>query len=377
MRDGVAVSLAHTVDKAQAPDNPRPLGQQMTLDTAGHAMDLYTIWYHGSVITHIDSLCHYSFEGKIYNGFDRSKIADGPGCPKNGVEQQKDGIMTRGILVDLPRMRNVPYLEPGTPVYRRRISKRGRSSPTSRSAAATRCSCAPAAGRSAREKGPWNVARDAAGFHASVMPWLKQRDVALLGNDAVNDVQPSAVEGNAAPDSPARDRRAGTAAGGRDGSGSRGRGRGAAQALGVPADRGAGAGAGRHRVSAESDRDVLITQNHEGNSLLKHANSPFRSNGANAGAVPAPQQASRPSARDASDGGRYSVGDGDRPGSPCVTTLGFGLLARPRSYPRWRMSSARRRRGTAPSRGARAATSLLRGRTDGCGLSGDRGCDGF
>jgi hypothetical protein len=31
------------------------------------------------------------------------------------------------------------------------------------------------------------------------MPWLKQRDVALLGNDAVNDVQPSGVPGNARP----------------------------------------------------------------------------------------------------------------------------------------------------------------------------------
>src|SRR5690242_21808780 len=48
VKEGVAVSLAHTIDKNQAPDNPRPLGQQMTLDTGGHAMDLYTIWYHGS-----------------------------------------------------------------------------------------------------------------------------------------------------------------------------------------------------------------------------------------------------------------------------------------------------------------------------------------
>src|SRR5512147_537002 len=101
VKEGTAVSLAHTVDKAQAPDSPRPLGQQMTLDAGGHAMDLYTIWYHGSVITHIDSLCHYSYENKLYNGFDRSKIADGPGCPENGVEHQKDGIITRGILVDL------------------------------------------------------------------------------------------------------------------------------------------------------------------------------------------------------------------------------------------------------------------------------------
>src|SRR6478672_11212306 len=116
VKDGVSVSLAHTIEKEQAADNPRPLGQQMTLDSGGHAMDLYTIWYHGSVITHIDSLCHYSFQGKIYNGFDPANIKEGPGCPQNGVENQKDGIMTPGILVDLPLLKKVPYLAEGTPV---------------------------------------------------------------------------------------------------------------------------------------------------------------------------------------------------------------------------------------------------------------------
>lgn len=198
VREGTAVSLAHTVDKAAAPDSPRPLGQQMTLDAAGHAMDLFTIWYHGSVITHIDSLCHYSHENKIYNGFDRAKIAEGVGCPDNGVENQKDGIMTRGILVDLPLLKKLPYLAEGTPVtvadleaWEKFVGVKIRAG----DAVFLRT------GRWAQraEKGPWNVARSSAGFHASVMPWLKQRDVALLGNDAVNDVQPSGVAGNARP----------------------------------------------------------------------------------------------------------------------------------------------------------------------------------
>jgi kynurenine formamidase len=198
VRDGISVSLAHTIDKAPAPDSPRPLGQQMTLDAGGHAMDLYTIWYHGSVITHIDSLCHYSFENKLYNGFDRSKIADGPGCPENGVENQKDGIMTRGILVDLPLLKGVPYLEPGTAVYPADLEaweKFANIKIGSGDAVFLRT------GRWAQraQKGPWNVAREAAGWHAAVMPWLKRRDVALLGNDAVNDVQPSGVEGNGRP----------------------------------------------------------------------------------------------------------------------------------------------------------------------------------
>jgi kynurenine formamidase len=198
VKDGVAVSLAHTIEKDQAVDNPRPIGQQMTLDNAGHAMDLYSIWYHGSVITHIDALCHYSFEGKIYNGFDRSKIVQGPGCVQNGIENQKTGYMTRGILVDMPLMKNVPYLKAGTPVTAADLEaweKYAGIKIGSGDALFLRT------GRWAQRKqeGPWNVAANSAGFHASVLPWLKQRGVALLGNDAVTDVQPSGIAGSQRP----------------------------------------------------------------------------------------------------------------------------------------------------------------------------------
>jgi kynurenine formamidase len=197
-REGVSVSLAHTIEKERAADNPRPLGQAMTLDNAGHAMDLYTIWYHGSVITHIDSLCHYSFQGKIYNGFDRSNIKEGPGCPQNGVENQKNGIMTRGILVDMPLMRNVPFLEPGVAITAADLEAWEKF-------AGVKIRAGDAlflrTGRWAQrtQKGAWNVAANAAGFHASVLPWLKQRDVALLGNDAVTDVQPSGIKDSPRP----------------------------------------------------------------------------------------------------------------------------------------------------------------------------------
>ncbi len=198
VREGIAVSLAHTLDKEKFTDNPRPLGQEMVLDAGGHAMDLYTIWYHGSTITHIDSLCHYSFDGKIYNGYARSNIAQGPGCPQNGVENQKAGIMTRGVLVDIPLMKKVPYLEPGTPIYPADLDaweKFANVKIGSGDAVFIRT------GRWVQraQKGPWNVAANAAGEHASLMPWLRRRDVALLGNDGVNDVQPSGVQGSARP----------------------------------------------------------------------------------------------------------------------------------------------------------------------------------
>jgi kynurenine formamidase len=197
-REGVSVSLAHTIDKEQAADNPRPLQQQMTIDGSGHAMDLYTIWYHGSVITHIDALCHYAYQGKIYNGFDRAKIRQGVGCVDNGVERQKNGIVTRGILVDIPLMRGVDHLEPGTPIFPSDLEAWEKF-------AGVKIGAGDAVflrtGRWARraKQGAWNVATNAAGFHASVLPWLKQRDVALIGNDGVTDVQPSGVSGSPRP----------------------------------------------------------------------------------------------------------------------------------------------------------------------------------
>jgi len=96
--------------------------------------------------------------------------------------------------VDLPRLKGVEYLEPGTPVYPEGLEgweKFAGVKIASGDAVFLRT------GRWVRRAklGPWNVATSAAGFHASVMPWLKRRDVALLGNDAVEDVQPSGIEG--------------------------------------------------------------------------------------------------------------------------------------------------------------------------------------
>jgi hypothetical protein len=36
---------------------------------------------------------------------------------KNSIHNVKNGIFTRGVLVDIPRLKGVPYLEPGTPIY--------------------------------------------------------------------------------------------------------------------------------------------------------------------------------------------------------------------------------------------------------------------
>jgi kynurenine formamidase len=56
-------------------------------------------------------------------------------------------------------------------------------------------------GRWARRaaKGPWNAGEILAGLHVSVVPWLKQRDVAILAGDGASDVMPSQVQGVSQP----------------------------------------------------------------------------------------------------------------------------------------------------------------------------------
>ncbi len=208
VREGLSVSMAHTLDKEVLADNPTPFKIEFLMRDgkmlAGAAMDVISSTYHATTTTHMDSLCHYIFEGKTYNGWEvekyhqatptREGFGEGPGCMKNSILGFKNGLVTRGVLVDIPLMRGVKYLEPGMPIYASDLEAWEKFSGVkigSGDALFLRT------GRFARraEKGPWPAAREAAGFHVSVMPWFKARDVALISSDAVQDVQPSNIEG--------------------------------------------------------------------------------------------------------------------------------------------------------------------------------------
>src|SRR6185436_16097396 len=80
------------------------------------ATDSYSVAYHGIAHTHMDSLCHLVHEGKLYNGFSQESISE-TGAKQLSIHHVKQGIFTRGILMDIPRLRGVKYLEPGTAIY--------------------------------------------------------------------------------------------------------------------------------------------------------------------------------------------------------------------------------------------------------------------
>jgi kynurenine formamidase len=196
VKDGNSVSLAHNAVTEKTADNPSPFFHKM-LSTGAHpdgqfVLDEYRVSYHGYAHTHMDALCHMAWHGKMYNGFPQTEVTE-QGAKELAVTGYKSGIFTRGVLIDIPRLKNVPYLEPGTAIYPEELdaweSKTG-IKVSSGDVVFIRT------GRWARRaaKGPWDPAR-IAGLYASTAKWLKQRDVAMVGSDAATDVMPSGVSG--------------------------------------------------------------------------------------------------------------------------------------------------------------------------------------
>jgi len=194
-KTGESVSLAHNPITERAEDNSNPFEHTML---RGNNMDRYAVSYHGYAHSHIDALCHILYKDQTYNGYARADVNTDKGCTKLGIQNLKNGIITRGVLVDIARLRGVDYLEPGTPIYVEDLEaweKKTGVKIESGDALLLRT------GRWARREklGPWNVGQNAAGLHASVAPWIKARGVALVGSDAAEDVTPSLVQGVALP----------------------------------------------------------------------------------------------------------------------------------------------------------------------------------
>lgn len=190
-KTGQTVSLVHNPLTDKADDNASPFEHTMN---PGFTTDTYRVSYHGYSHSHLDALCHILYKDQTYNGYARAEVNTGKGCTKLGIHNLKQGVITRGILIDIPRLKGVPYLEPGTAIYQEDVEaweKMAGVKIASGDAILLRT------GRWARRDkvGPWAVGRSAAGFHASIIPFIKARGVAIVGSDAASEVSPTLVAG--------------------------------------------------------------------------------------------------------------------------------------------------------------------------------------
>lgn len=200
VQDGSRVSMALDLNKVPGPLNGNPLMHRLDQSKfGGHdvAGDEYSISHHGFAHSHIDGLPHFIHKGKMYNGFTKAGLKE-TGAERLGIQNAKDGIITRGVLVDMPRFLGIDYLEPGTAITAKDLEAwEKKTGVTVRAGDVLLLRT----GRweRVRQKGQWDFIAQAAGMHASVAKWLKARNVAVIGCDRVSDAMPSGVEGLANP----------------------------------------------------------------------------------------------------------------------------------------------------------------------------------
>src|SRR5206468_8874003 len=80
------------------------------------AADAYSFDYHGYLLTHLDALCHLFHKGRMYNDVPQERVTE-KGAERLAVLNMKAGLFTRGVLMDMPRLWGVKYLEGSKAIY--------------------------------------------------------------------------------------------------------------------------------------------------------------------------------------------------------------------------------------------------------------------
>jgi kynurenine formamidase len=192
VRLGRSISLAAPVEAQAAADNPQPARHPMTAAAASappvgvsFATDRVEMNVHGNVDSHLDALCHVIYDGHLYNGVPAGAVTP-HGAAELSVDTVADGIAGRGVLLDIPRLRGVPWLEPGDHVMPADLAG-AEAAQGVRVGRGDLLFVRVGHRRRRREMGPWDAASARAGLHPEAMEFVAQRQVAVLGSDSNSD----------------------------------------------------------------------------------------------------------------------------------------------------------------------------------------------
>jgi kynurenine formamidase len=205
VRRGVTVSLGRPLNTHGGVDNPKPARHEMTMLTdvdigsgsLRFAKDYIGVDYHNEGHSHIDALCHVAYDGFLYGGTPAVEVTS-RGATAGAIDLLHDGLVGRGVLLDVPRARGIRWLEPGEHVLADDLEAAERGQGVRVDVGDVLLVRTGHAHRLA-ELEPWDTSKGKAGLHPSAARFLADRCVAALGSDGNNDTAPSTTEGVAFP----------------------------------------------------------------------------------------------------------------------------------------------------------------------------------
>ena len=151
--------------------------------TGGSVVDYYGFLYHGVNVTHVDALCHVWDRNQMWNGRDPFKEIDSNGARYADITAFGSGLVTRVVLLDVPRHRGTSHVTVDRPVEGTELEA---------IASKQKVSVLPGdalfvySGRESyvRVSGPYvSAPNPRPGLAVSCAKYIRDRDVAVLGWD--------------------------------------------------------------------------------------------------------------------------------------------------------------------------------------------------
>jgi kynurenine formamidase len=205
VESGVTVTLSQPLHTKASIDVPEPADHHMTMlpdvdigsGSVRFAKDYIGADYHNDGHTHIDAFCHVAFDGLFFDGKPDGSV-DRRGGQSGAIDVLKDGLVGRGVLLDVPRVRGVPWMEPGESVFPADLEAAERDQGV-RVGTGDILLVRTGHTRRQAELEPWDTGSLKSGLHPTTASFLADRRVAALGSDGNSDTVPSTTEGIAFP----------------------------------------------------------------------------------------------------------------------------------------------------------------------------------
>ncbi len=206
-RDGISVSCSCDIKTGRQPGSTVE-SQRYMLSTglgldeegrrgllaggrAGGAQEFIGMVFHGLDVTHLDSLAHLFWDGKMYGGAPASLVSDRQGALKHDVLAVSNGIVTRGVLLDIARLRGVDVLAADDHIYPEDLEAAEQAAGVRLEPGDVLLVRTGEGGARIAQKRDYNANKPRSGYQAACLPWLHERGIAMIGSDVAQDPTPT------------------------------------------------------------------------------------------------------------------------------------------------------------------------------------------